>query len=139
MGCSLSVFREEASALTAKRVEAAQSNKTEKSDPMKKVAVDLGYRYVKTVSSTGKRALFPSLLEKAYERGMSSLFGQDIDALSNMHIYFEGEDYFVGELAKESRSASRIFKRERFSHMYTHILLNSAIQAITYGSVERIQ
>ncbi|WP_050179639.1 hypothetical protein [Domibacillus robiginosus] len=61
---------------------------------------------------------------------MSGLFGQNTDALSNMYIYFAGEDYFVGDLAKESRSASRIFEWERFSHTYTNILLNSAIQAV---------
>lgn len=106
---------------------------------MEKVAVDLGYGYVKAISSTGKRALFPSLVGKGYERGISGLFDQNTDELFNMHIHFQGEDYFVGELAKESRSASRIFERERFGHVYTHILLNSAIQAVTDESVERIQ
>lgn len=98
---------------------------------MEKVAVDLGYGFVKAISSSGKRALFPSLAGKGFERPMTDLFGRQEEGLANMQVEYEGEQYFLGELAKESRSASRIFERERFSHVYTHLLLHAAVQAVT--------
>ncbi|WP_156151423.1 ParM/StbA family protein [Domibacillus indicus] len=106
---------------------------------MEKVAVDLGYGFVKAISSSGKRVLFPSLVGKGYERALTDLFGQKNLTLSNMQVVYQGEDYFIGELAKESRSASRIFERERFTHVYTHVLLNAAIQAVTDKSTKNVQ
>lgn len=114
-------------------------NYHEKGDLMEKVAVDLGYGFVKAISSSGKRALFPSLVGKGYDRGITDLFGQMNSDLSNIQVIYQEENYFVGELAKESRSASRIFERERFSHVYTHVLLNVAIQAVTDKTVSDIQ
>ncbi|MFD1362728.1 ParM/StbA family protein [Lentibacillus salinarum] len=98
---------------------------------MEIVAVDLGYGYVKAMSSNGKQVLFPSIVGNGYERGLMNLFGDSSRDLSNIHVKVQGEDYFVGDLAKESRSQSRIFERERFNHGYTHILLNTAIQLVT--------
>lgn len=97
------------------------------------VSVDLGYGYVKAISSTGQRVVFPSLVGQGYDRGLTNLFGETKNDLSNMQVEYEGESYFVGELANESRSLSRIFERERFDHLYTHILLNTAIQLVTEG------
>lgn len=97
---------------------------------MEIVAVDLGYGYVKAISSTGKQVLFPSLVGSGYERGLINLFGGSSNDLSNIHVREQNEDFFVGDLAKESRSQSRIFERERFNHKYTHILLNVAIQLV---------
>src|SRR5699024_737872 len=97
---------------------------------MEIVAIDLGYGYVKAISSSGKQVLFPSIVGSGYQRGLVNVFGDLNQDISNMHVKVQGEDYFVGELAKESRSQSRIFERERFNHRYTHILLNVAIQLI---------
>lgn len=95
------------------------------------VSADLGYGYVKAISSSGKRALFPSTVGKGFERGITDIFNEEKNDLSNMQIVYEGENWFVGELANESRSLSRIFERERFEHLYTHILLNIAIQLVS--------
>lgn len=97
------------------------------------VGVDLGYGWVKAMSSTGKRVVFPSLVGKGHDRGLTNMFGEEKNTHSNMNVMYKGENYFVGELAKESRSLSRIFERERFNHLYTHILLNTAIQLVTEG------
>ncbi|MFC5591705.1 hypothetical protein ACFPRA_22725 [Sporosarcina soli] len=100
---------------------------------MLNVAVDLGYGFVKAISSSGKRIIFPSLVGKGYDRGITNILGDTPNDLSNMHISILNEEYFIGELANESRSLSRIFERERFNHVYTHILLNTAIQLVTEG------
>lgn len=106
---------------------------------MEHVAVDLGYGFVKAMSSNGNQVLFPSLVGNGYERGLMNLFGDSHHDLSNIHVKIQGEDYFVGELAKESRSLSRIFERERFNHKYTHILLNVAIQLVTGNDAKAVR
>lgn len=102
------------------------------------VAVDLGYGYVKAMSSAGKRVLFPALVGKGYERSITDFFDKTSNDLENMHVVFKDESYFVGDLAKESRSVSRIFERERFNHSYTHVLLNTAIQLVTNANTDKI-
>lgn len=103
------------------------------------VSVDLGYGYVKAISSKGKKVIFPSLVGKGYEqRGLVDIFSNKKDDLKNIHVVYEGVDWFVGELANESSSISRIFERERFEHLYTHILLNVAIQLVTEGDPEPV-
>ncbi|TMN20946.1 ParM/StbA family protein [Lentibacillus cibarius] len=98
---------------------------------MEHVAVDLGYGYVKAMSSSGKQIVFPSLVGKGYHRNLTSVMGEEPNNLKNIHVHFKGEDYFVGDLAKESRSVSRIFDQERFTHVYTQVLLNVAVQLVT--------
>lgn len=97
------------------------------------VSVDLGYGYVKAISSLGNRVIFPSLVGNGYKRGITSILGNQENDLKNMQVLFNDEDFFVGELANESRSLSRIFERERFNHMYTKVLLNVAIQLVSNG------
>lgn len=104
------------------------------------VAVDLGYGFVKAISSlTGKRIVFPSLVGRGHDLSVSGMFNGKRNDISNIHLSFEDNDYFVGELAKkESRSVSRIFEQERFEHLYTKVLLNTAIQLATEGNADTI-
>ncbi|GAB3051234.1 ParM/StbA family protein [Virgibacillus ainsalahensis] len=105
---------------------------------MESVAVDLGYGFVKAVSSSGERVVFPSLVGKGYDRSITSVLGDTPNDAKNIHVQYQGEEYFVGELAKEARSASRIFERKRFSHEYTKILLNIAIQMVTNDDIVHV-
>ncbi|ALX47703.1 ParM/StbA family protein [Lentibacillus amyloliquefaciens] len=105
---------------------------------MEHVAIDLGYGFVKAVSASGKRILFPSLVGKGYDRSITSVMGETPNDIQNIHLVYQQEAYFVGELAKESRSVSRIFERERFSHVYTQVLLNAAIQMVTEGDIVQV-
>ncbi|WP_067729906.1 ParM/StbA family protein [Oceanobacillus damuensis] len=102
---------------------------------MENVAVDLGYGYVKAIASSGKRVVFPSLVGKGYARSLTSVLGDIPRDMKNIHLTIQEDDYFVGELATESRSVSRIFERERFSHVYTKILLNTAIQLVSDSEI----
>lgn len=100
------------------------------------VSVDLGYGFVKAISSSGKRVVFPSLVGRGFNLSVAGMFGDKKNDISNIHILYDQEDYFVGDLAeKESRTVSRIFEQERFEHVYTKILLNTAIQLVTEGKV----
>lgn len=104
------------------------------------VSVDLGYGYVKGISTNGKRVLFPTLVGTGFDRQLSGIFGnmKEVNDLSNMHVLFDNKNYFVGDLAKESRTSSRIYEQERFNHKYTRILLNVAIQLLTEGKTSQI-
>lgn len=104
------------------------------------VAVDIGYGYVKAISGeTGKRVVFPSLVGRGHELGLVDLFGKRKNGVNNIHIVYEGNEYFVGDLAeKESGTVSRVFEQERFDHLYTKILLNTAIQLVTEGKAKNV-
>ncbi|MEN1969702.1 ParM/StbA family protein [Lentibacillus sp. N15] len=110
------------------------------SNNIEHVAVDLGYGFVKAIASTsGKRVIFPSLVGKGYDLGVAGMFGDKKNDISNIFISYDQEDYFVGTLAeKESRTVSRIFEQERFEHLYTKILLNTAIQIVTEGKMDQV-
>lgn len=98
---------------------------------MENVAVDLGYGFVKAVSSSGKRIVFPAIVGKGAEHNINRVFGNVSNDETNMHVVYSGEQYFVGDLAYKSKGPSRIFQQERYNHEYTKILLNTALQLVT--------
>lgn len=110
------------------------------SESIEHVAVDLGYGYVKAISSTtGKRVVFPSLVGRGNDLALSGMFGNKRNDINNIHILYGDKEYFVGKLAeKEATTLSRIFDQERFTHEYTKVLLNTAIQLVTDGNVDQI-
>jgi len=103
---------------------------------MEIVSVDLGYGYVKAVSSKGKRVIFPSVVGEAKQLDLSTTFGKRPDDIHNMHVLYDDREYFVGRLAeKESESTTRIFEKERFNNIYAKILLNTAIQLVSESDI----
>lgn len=104
------------------------------------VAVDLGYGYVKAISSrTGKRVVFPTLVGRGHDLSLSGVFGSKKNDIENISVTYRGEKYFVGKLAEsESRSVSRVFEKKRFNHQYTKLLLNVAILLVTDGTVNEV-
>lgn len=59
------------------------------------VAVDLGYGFVKAISSkTGKRVVFPSLVGRGHDLGLGSVFNHTKNDLSNIHISHDDINYF---------------------------------------------
>lgn len=95
----------------------------------------MGYGFVKAISAkTGKTAVFPSLVGRGHDLSISGMFDGLKKDISNIHVVYGDEDFFVGELAeRESRNVSRVFEQERFDHVYTKVLLNVAIQVVTDG------
>jgi plasmid segregation protein ParM len=103
------------------------------------VAVDIGYGFVKAVSSNGNRILFPSVVGSGRERNLGNFMRANNQDLSELHIKVDGNHYFIGEMAeKNSSDSSRIFDRERYKHNYTKILLNTAIHLVTSTDTERV-
>lgn len=99
------------------------------------VSVDLGYGFVKAISKkTNKKVVFPSLVGRGHDLSISGMFDGLKKDISNIHVVYGGEEFFVGELAeRESRTVSRVFEQERFDHIFTKVLLNVAIQMVTDG------
>src|SRR5699024_2130741 len=100
------------------------------------VAVDVGYGYVKVLSEN-KRFTFPTLIGTGMKNNLGGLFNKE-NNINNIHIESEGNNYFVGELAKESNSPSRIFEQNRYEHDYFKLIINIAIQLVTNGESKDI-
>ncbi|EGL83766.1 hypothetical protein CathTA2_0667 [Caldalkalibacillus thermarum TA2.A1] len=96
------------------------------------VSVDLGYGYVKAVSTSGKKVLFPSLVGAGHDRSLAGLFGSQGQDISECHVRVNGQEFFLGELAKkESKNSVRIFEQDRYRHEHTKLMMNAAIQLVT--------
>lgn len=98
---------------------------------MKKIAIDPGYGYVKGLSEYGNRVLFPSLVGSAHDRYLSNILGgNDENGLDNLHVIYTDNDtqseFFVGELARESRNASYSFDQNKINHINTKVLIATA-------------
>ncbi|WP_028987599.1 ParM/StbA family protein [Thermicanus aegyptius] len=97
---------------------------------MFKIAVDIGYGYVKGINENGERVLFRSLISPAHDRSIMRLFGPD-EGENDIHVRVEergkAEEYFVGDLALESRMAMYAFDRNKINEPETKILLATAV------------
>ena len=102
---------------------------------MEYVSVDIGYGFVKAISSNGKRVIFPAVVGSGRE-GMNFSLGNEAatneQKLDELHIQMNGKHYYVGEMAQRNATDySRVFERVRFNHEYTMILLQTAIHLVT--------
>lgn len=104
---------------------------------MENVSIDLGYGFVKAISSNGKRVIFPSVVgNEGSNLDLSGAFGNRPNDIENIHIRYDNESYFIGSLAeKESSATTRVFEQERFKNVYTNILLNTAIQLVSDSDI----
>lgn len=105
------------------------------------VSIDIGYGFVKVISSNGKRVLFPSVVGTGRDRGLANFLRKDNikQDLSELHVKVNGKHYYVGEMAiKNSSDGSRVFERERFNHDYTNVLLNVGIHLVTSADTEEV-
>ena len=110
---------------------------------MFKMAIDLGYGYVKGVNEDGKKVLFSSVVGPAHARNLSQVFDEnstDVDQ-NKIHVRIEENgqtnDYFVGNLAEqECRSTFIAFDEEKIYHPSTKVLLATAaflLSPVTYS------
>lgn len=102
---------------------------------MENVAVDLGYGYVKAISSNGNKVVFPSVIGDGFkELELANMYtgSNTEEGLHNICVEIKGKRYFVGELAeKESSTKTRVYEKERFNNEYAKILINVAIQLVS--------
>jgi plasmid segregation protein ParM len=91
------------------------------------VAVDVGYGYTKGINENLKNVVFPSLITSGYDRDMETLFNGGIDDLDNLHVKVNGDEYFVGELARRSKLSSITLDNEKTDHNNMLVLLATAL------------
>lgn len=106
------------------------------------VSVDVGYGYVKAISSNGNKVLFPTVVGSGRERTLANFIEQsdkkEMD-LSELHIKVNGKHFYVGEMAlRNSSDATRVFDRERYNHEYSKILMHVAIQLVTQPETNEV-
>lgn len=110
---------------------------------MFKIAVDLGYGYIKAVNERGSRVLMPSLVGAAHSRQLSEVFGgkNDLD-LQHVVVSFSNgpeKEYFLGELARsECRDVSYAFDQNKIDHPATKALLAAAVANLHNGNNQPI-
>lgn len=93
---------------------------------MYKMAMDLGYGFVKGVNEKGQRVCFPSVVGPAANLKMRKLLSGNTE-MEEYCVNVNGTEYFVGELAaEESTTASYAFDENKISHPHTKILLATA-------------
>ncbi|MGE7920689.1 hypothetical protein ACQKM9_17390 [Viridibacillus sp. NPDC093762] len=113
------------------------------SETVEYVSIDFGYGYLKAISSTGKRIIFPSLIGEGYESQLSNEtegigFGETAD-IDNMSIKVDNQIYLVGKSAEQSEGVTRNFtKEDRYNDKLTKILINVAIQLVSDGKSDKI-
>jgi len=109
---------------------------------MYKIAVDLGYGFVKGLNEEGEIILFPSVVGTAHSRELKNLFGPSSgERLRNLHVHIrEGDlegEYFVGELAQqESRAKSYAFAANKIWHENSIVALATAAALLAGGKEE---
>ncbi|KQN97015.1 ParM/StbA family protein [Paenibacillus sp. Leaf72] len=111
---------------------------------MFKIAIDLGYGFVKGINDRGDRICFPSLVAPAFERNFTSAFGvlEDPADIHTILNYANGngvqKDLFMGNLALKSSKASYSFDKNKIDTESTQMLLATAASMLTANVNEPI-
>ena len=98
---------------------------------MYKIAVDLGYGFVKGANEENERIIFPSVVGAAHDLALKDLFGTNFkNRLDNLWVHIKAGDldgdFFVGSLAGDSISKSFAFGSNKIWHPNTIVLLGTA-------------
>jgi hypothetical protein len=97
-----------------------------------KIAVDLGNRYVKAMSETGKTVMFRSVVANGRRRPVYSLSGMSSKSEDVLQVrFFEGErikDVYVGKMAERFGTLPEyVFGRDRFAGESAEVLVWTAL------------
>ncbi len=98
---------------------------------MYKIAIDLGYGYVKGMNEEKEKIIFPSIVGTAHDRALKDLFGTGVkNRLENLWVRIKtgnlDNSFFVGNLAGDSISKSFIFDSNKIWHPNNIVLLGTA-------------
>jgi len=96
---------------------------------MFKVAIDLGYGYVKGINENGKKILIRTAIGTGSNRQLANIFGGSDKTKEHIIISQNGTErqYYVGDLArKESRDCSSPFEKNKIDNQSTKVLLATA-------------
>lgn len=108
-----------------------------------KIAIDPGYGYLKGINQNGDVIRLPSLVGSAHDRSLSNLLGEETgNELNQLHIKYEdndlSEEFFVGELAKESKNATYNFDQNKINHLSTRVLIATGVALLAPNYAEKL-
>lgn len=97
---------------------------------MYKIAIDLGYGYVKGMNEEKEKIIFPSIVGTAHDRALKDLFGTGVkNRLENLWVRIKAgnldNSFFVGNLAGDNISKSFIFDSNKIWHPNNIVLLGT--------------
>ena len=100
---------------------------------MFKIAIDLGYGYVKGINENGKTVLIRTAIGTGGNRQLTTVFGGS--EKSREHIVISQNEterqYFIGNLArKEARDCSSPFEKNKIDNPSTKVLLAAAFAVL---------
>lgn len=108
---------------------------------MFKIAVDLGYGYVKGVNENGDKFLCRTAVGTGSERGISKVFGSSKNSQEHV-VICQNEierEYYIGDLArKQSRDCSSPFDKNKIDHPATKVLLAAAVANLSKNNTKPI-
>lgn len=93
------------------------------------VAVDVGFGFVKVLSTNGLRAIFPASIGTAITRKDLGIGVGSADNEENIEVVINGEGYFVGELSRKMLENAPVFEKDR-RNKRTLNLIATAIQLV---------
>lgn len=92
------------------------------------VSVDVGFGFIKVLSTNGLRAILPSLIGSAIPRKDLG-FGKQEENENNIEVIINEKGYFVGELANKELEERHVFEKNRANER-TLNLIATAIQLV---------
>lgn len=101
------------------------------------ISVDVGYGYVKAIADNNKRVIFPTLIGNGIDSNFGKVFREE-NNIKNIHVDYNGESFFVGDMALDSKNQSRIFEQKRYDDDKFKLILNVAIQLLTEGKATNV-
>lgn len=104
---------------------------------MFKIAIDLGYGFVKGINENGKTVLIRTAIGTGSNRQLANLFGGASRTKEHI-IICQNEverQYYIGDLArKESRDCSSPFEKNKIDNPSTKVLLSAAFAMLNDGN-----
>lgn len=101
---------------------------------MFKIAIDLGYGYVKGINESGKTVLIRTAVGTGVNRQLSTVFGGSEKTKEHVIISQNETErqYFIGDLARrEARDCSSPFEKNKIDNPATKILLAAAFALLS--------
>jgi len=96
---------------------------------MFKVAIDLGYGYVKGINENGKTVLIRTAVGSATNRQLSNIFDRSSKTKEHIIITENGleKQYFIGDLARcDSKDCSSPFEKNKIDNQSNKVLMAAA-------------
>lgn len=105
-----------------------------------RIAVDVGFGYVKCVGEDGRRAVFPSVVAPAPAAAgvLAQAMGKRAEVGYRLQAWPQGRpdqarEYLVGEAALAARGGSRAWEREAADNQHLHVLVAAACALVSHG------